>query len=128
MVGHRNPLLQAPVRPLPSRVAVIGAGTNGPDIGYYLKSAVDDLTLQLNLTNPAPYFHTIGALWPFFPVKKEIVDKDAVPVEWLSVVRAIAEGFFRTAELTGKVRRAAPGESVVFMGVRFESVERAVNR
>lgn len=42
--------------------------------------AVDDLTLQLNLTNPAPYFHTIGALWPFFPVKKEIVDKD--PDNW----------------------------------------------
>ena len=42
--------------------------------------AVDDLTLQLDLTNPAPYFHTIGALWPFFPVKKEIVAQD--PDNW----------------------------------------------
>src|SRR5215217_2998543 len=42
--------------------------------------AIDDLTLQLDLTNPAPYFHTIGALWPFFPVKKEIATKD--PDNW----------------------------------------------
>jgi oligopeptide transport system substrate-binding protein len=42
--------------------------------------AIDDLTLQLDLTNPAPYFHTIAALWPFFPVKKEIAAKD--PDNW----------------------------------------------
>src|SRR5215217_1764553 len=42
--------------------------------------AIDDLTLQLDLTNPAPYFHTIAALWPFFPVKKEIATKD--PDNW----------------------------------------------
>src|SRR5512134_372970 len=47
MAGHRNPLLQAPARPLPSRVAVIGAGTIGPDIGYYLKSALPGLDLVL---------------------------------------------------------------------------------
>jgi oligopeptide transport system substrate-binding protein len=42
--------------------------------------ASDDLTLQLDLTNPAPYFHTIAALWPFYPVKKEIAAKD--PDNW----------------------------------------------
>src|SRR5215207_7070796 len=42
--------------------------------------AIDDLTLQLDLTNPAPYFHTIAALWPFYPVKKEIAAKD--PDNW----------------------------------------------
>jgi len=47
MGGHRNPLLQTPTRRLPSRVAVIGAGTIGPDIGYYLKSALPDLDLVL---------------------------------------------------------------------------------
>jgi enoyl-CoA hydratase/3-hydroxyacyl-CoA dehydrogenase len=47
MSGHRNPLLETPVRPLPARVAVIGAGTIGPDIGYYLKSALPDLDLVL---------------------------------------------------------------------------------
>ncbi|MBL8128580.1 MAG: peptide ABC transporter substrate-binding protein [Chloroflexia bacterium] len=42
--------------------------------------AVDDLTLQIDLTNPAPYFHTIAALWVFFPVKQEIAAKD--PDNW----------------------------------------------
>jgi enoyl-CoA hydratase/3-hydroxyacyl-CoA dehydrogenase len=47
MAGSRNPLLKAPSRPIPSRVAVIGAGTIGPDIGYYLKSALPNLDLVL---------------------------------------------------------------------------------
>ena len=42
-----NPLLSTPDRPLPRAVAVIGAGTIGPDIGYYLKSALPDLKLYL---------------------------------------------------------------------------------
>lgn len=42
-----NPLLTAPARPLPRAVAVIGAGTIGPDIGYYLKSALPGLKLYL---------------------------------------------------------------------------------
>lgn len=40
----------------------------------------DDLTLQIDLTNPAPYFHTVAFTWPFYPVKKEIVDSD--PDNW----------------------------------------------
>jgi enoyl-CoA hydratase/3-hydroxyacyl-CoA dehydrogenase len=42
-----NPLLLKPKRPLPKEMAVIGAGTIGPDIGYYLKSALPDTTLHL---------------------------------------------------------------------------------
>jgi len=42
-----NPLLIQPDRPLPDQVAVIGAGTIGPDIGYYLKSAMPDCKLFL---------------------------------------------------------------------------------
>ena len=42
-----NPLLIQPNRPLPDEVAVIGAGTIGPDIGYYLKSAMPDCRLYL---------------------------------------------------------------------------------
>ncbi len=42
-----NPLLITPRRPLPREVAVIGAGTIGPDIGYYLKSALPDIRLYL---------------------------------------------------------------------------------
>jgi len=42
-----NPLLIQPDRSLPDEVAVIGAGTIGPDIGYYLKSAMPECKLFL---------------------------------------------------------------------------------
>ncbi|GMV46879.1 MAG: hypothetical protein AMXMBFR66_22770 [Pseudomonadota bacterium] len=49
-----NPLLAAPTRPLPSHVAVVGAGTIGPDIGYYVKSALPGLRLTLlDVAQPA---------------------------------------------------------------------------
>jgi enoyl-CoA hydratase/3-hydroxyacyl-CoA dehydrogenase len=49
-----NPLLISPGRGLPSEVAVIGAGTIGPDIGYYLKSAMPSIRLYLvDVVEPA---------------------------------------------------------------------------
>ena len=42
-----NPALIKPTRSLPRSVAIIGAGTIGPDIGYYLKSDMPDLKLVL---------------------------------------------------------------------------------
>jgi len=42
-----NPLLIDTERALPKQVAVIGAGTIGPDIGYYLKSAMPACRLVL---------------------------------------------------------------------------------
>ncbi len=47
MIRYNNPLIQAPLKKLPRRVAVLGAGTIGPDIGYYLKSALPELELVL---------------------------------------------------------------------------------
>jgi enoyl-CoA hydratase/3-hydroxyacyl-CoA dehydrogenase len=49
MSTHRsaNPLLQSPARRTPRHVGIIGAGTIGPDIGYYLKTAVPGLKLTL---------------------------------------------------------------------------------
>lgn len=49
-----NPLLHQPKRPLPGHVAIIGAGTIGPDIGYYLKSALPQLKLTLVDVAQAP--------------------------------------------------------------------------
>ncbi|MFO7738186.1 MAG: 3-hydroxyacyl-CoA dehydrogenase/enoyl-CoA hydratase family protein [Desulfatiglandaceae bacterium] len=46
-VSRYNPLLITPTRPLPKEVAVIGAGTIGPDIAYYLKSALPGIKLHL---------------------------------------------------------------------------------
>jgi len=42
-----NPLLIKPARPLPEEIGVIGAGTIGPDIAYYLKSALPGIKLYL---------------------------------------------------------------------------------
>ena len=51
---YANPLLGAANRPLPRHVAIIGAGSIGPDIGYYLKSALPDLVLTLvDVAQPA---------------------------------------------------------------------------
>jgi enoyl-CoA hydratase/3-hydroxyacyl-CoA dehydrogenase len=46
-MSYANPLLYKSSRGLPKTIAVIGAGTIGPDIGYYLKAAIPDLTLHL---------------------------------------------------------------------------------
>ena len=42
--------------------------------------ALDDRTLQIDLTNPAPYYHTVAYMWVFYPAKKEIIEKD--PDNW----------------------------------------------
>jgi len=44
---YRNPLIAKPQGPMPKVVAIVGAGTIGPDIGYYLKSALPDIELHL---------------------------------------------------------------------------------
>src|SRR5215211_1817116 len=61
--------------------------------------AVDDVTLQLDLTNPAPYFHTIAGTWVFFPVKKEIADAD--PDNWWKTAEShIGNGPFRVTGIS----------------------------
>ena len=44
---HQNPLIQTPSRGFPKAIAVIGAGTIGPDISYYLISTIPGLSLTL---------------------------------------------------------------------------------
>ena len=51
---HANPLLRPTARPMPSHVAVIGAGSIGPDIAYYLLAALPGLKLTLlDIRQPA---------------------------------------------------------------------------
>lgn len=45
--SYKNPQLITPVFPLPDEMAVIGSGTIGPDIGYYLISALPDRKLYI---------------------------------------------------------------------------------
>ncbi len=51
---YANPLVAAPSRPMPRHVAIIGAGSIGPDIGYYLKSALPGIELTLVDVAQAP--------------------------------------------------------------------------
>ena len=44
---YNNPLIGVPSKALPKHIGIIGAGTIGPDIAYYLKSAIPDLSLVL---------------------------------------------------------------------------------
>ncbi len=45
--NFNNPVVIQPSRSMPRSIAIIGAGTIGPDIGYYLKSDLPDLKLVL---------------------------------------------------------------------------------
>ena len=47
MPQYNNPVLIQDAPDLPRRIGIIGAGTIGPDIGYYLKSAIPGLNLVL---------------------------------------------------------------------------------
>jgi oligopeptide transport system substrate-binding protein len=66
-------------------------------------TAVDDRTLQLDLTNPAPYFHTVAALWVFYPVKQEIVEADP-DNWWQSAENHIGNGPFNIAGIDEEQR------------------------
>ena len=46
-MSYQNPLIEKPARGLPKEIGIVGAGTIGPDIGYYLKSAIPGLKLVL---------------------------------------------------------------------------------
>ncbi|MFO1408922.1 MAG: 3-hydroxyacyl-CoA dehydrogenase NAD-binding domain-containing protein [Steroidobacteraceae bacterium] len=48
-----NPALLQPARPLPRKLGIVGAGTIGPDIGYYLASEIPGLQLLLLDIAPA---------------------------------------------------------------------------
>src|ERR687898_1215238 len=66
-------------------------------------TAIDDLTLQIDLANPAPYFHTVAALWVFYPVKQEIVDANS-DTWWQSAENHIGNGPFNIASIDEEQR------------------------
>jgi len=53
----------------------------------------DCLTLQLRLSNPAPYFHTIAGIWVGYPAKQELI-KEGGESWWNSSVYQIGNGPF----------------------------------
>ena len=59
--------------------------------------AVDDLTLEIDFVEPAPYFPTIASLWVFFPAKQELIEEGG-PDWWKDPTKQIGNGPF---QLTG---------------------------
>jgi len=88
MASLRNPLLQIPDRPLPSRVAIIGAGTIGPDIGYYLKRALPDLDLVLVDVAQAPLDKALARFGEY--AKKALARGKMTEAEAAAIVRGIS--------------------------------------
>ncbi len=87
-----NPLLYHPRRPLPTKVAVIGAGTIGPDIGYYLLSALPGLELVLVDVDPDA-LHTASARIEAYVDKGLARDKLTA-----DQARAVREGLVTTLD------------------------------
>jgi len=58
----------------------------------------------------------------------EIMTLADCPREWLTLVTTAARSAFLAASAAGMVQKPEPGESVVWKGVRFSSVELVVNR
>ena len=79
-----NPLLIQTDRPLPDEVAIIGAGTIGPDIGYYLKSAMPESKLFLVDVVEAPLKKAEQRIAGYI---QKAVDKKKMKPEKAAVVR-----------------------------------------
>jgi oligopeptide transport system substrate-binding protein len=59
--------------------------------------AIDDLTLEITLTNPAPYFPTVASLWVFHPAKQELIEQGGEDW-WMDPALQIGNGPFQMTE------------------------------
>jgi enoyl-CoA hydratase/3-hydroxyacyl-CoA dehydrogenase len=119
-----NPLLVTPAYDLPKEVAVIGAGTIGPDIGYYLKSALPGITLYLVDVAEEPLKRAEKRLSGYV---QKAVDKKKVKEE---MAQAVAENIVYTTDY-GRIKDCnllieAATESIVLKQRIFESIENLV--
>jgi oligopeptide transport system substrate-binding protein len=59
--------------------------------------AIDDTTLELTLTHPAPYYPTVASLWVFFPAKQELIEQGGEDW-WKDPANQIGNGPFQMTE------------------------------
>lgn len=59
---------------------------------------VDDRTLEVTLTEPAPYFPTVASLWVFFPAKQELIEEGG-PDWWQDPTKQIGNGPFQVTQM-----------------------------
>jgi oligopeptide transport system substrate-binding protein len=90
----------------PPETATPGAVDAGSDAAYQAAMAalgvraVDDQTLEVRLTHPAPYFPTVAATWVFYPVKQESL---AAGESWAQDPdRRIGNGPFRMTDFASE--------------------------
>ena len=120
-----NPLLVKPARPLPEEIAVIGAGTIGPDIAYYLKSALPAIKLYLVDVVEEPLKNAEKRLSGY---AKKAVDKKKMKEDR---AKAVLENIIYTMDYD-QIKNCdlvieAATESIPLKQKIFESVEKTVS-
>ncbi len=120
-----NPLLVKPARPLPEEIAVIGAGTIGPDIAYYLKSALPAIKLYLVDVVEEPLKNAEKRLSAY---AKKAVDKKKMKED---KAKAVLENIIYTMDYD-QIKNCdlvieAATESIPLKQKIFDSIEKAVS-
>ncbi len=120
-----NPLLVKPARPLPEEIAVIGAGTIGPDIAYYLKSALPAIKLYLVDVVEEPLKNAEKRLSAY---AKKAVDKKKMKED---KAKAVLENIIYTMDYD-QIKNCdlvieAATESIALKQKIFDSVEKTVS-
>ncbi len=120
-----NPLLVNPARPLPEEIAVIGAGTIGPDIAYYLKSALPSIKLYLVDVVEEPLKNAEKRLSAY---AKKAVDKKKMKED---KAKAVLDNIIYTMDYD-QIKNCdlvieAATESIALKQKIFESIEKTVN-
>ncbi|MCO5214633.1 MAG: ABC transporter substrate-binding protein [Thermomicrobiales bacterium] len=60
---------------------------------------IDDLTLEITLNAPAPFFPTVASLWVFFPAKKELIEQGG-DLWWKDPALQLGNGPFQLSSWT----------------------------
>ena len=120
-----NPLIVKPARPFPEEIAVIGAGTIGPDIAYYLKSALPAIKLYLVDVVEEPLKNAEKRLSGY---AKKAVDKKKMKED---KAKAVLENIIYTMDY-GQIKNCdlvieAATESIPLKQKIFDSVEKTVS-
>lgn len=120
-----NPLLIKPARPFPEEIAVIGAGTIGPDIAYYLKSALPAIKLYLVDVVEEPLKNAEKRLSAY---AKKAVDKKKMKAD---KAKAVLENIIYTMDYD-QIKSCdlvieAATESIALKQKIFDSVEKTVS-
>ena len=120
-----NPLLIRPSRSLPSEVAVVGAGTIGPDIGYYLKSAMPACKLFLVDVVEAPLKRAEQRIADY---TAKAIEKKKMKPEYAAAVREniVYTDDYGQVKDCGLIIEAAT-ESIPLKQKIFDSIEKIVS-